>query len=111
MNDAVFDICGIEPGASRKRPQDTRPIRNAMTKLGWEPAKRTIRKKVDAFGNTLVRDETTQVRGYVKGNVPEGVLESWWQYEPVEGILVAVIKSMCKHENKAASSGSGKAAS
>ena len=107
LNDAVFEICGIEPGAARKRAQNTKPIRNAMTKLGWEPAKRTIRKTVDAFGQTLGHDETTQVRGYVKGNVPDGVLKSWWQHGPGEGVIVAVIKGMCKHENKAAGSGSG----
>jgi hypothetical protein len=80
---ALFDVCEITDDHARQSHATTKSISNAMTKLGWIPLRRRL-KQGDKVGNP--------VRGWGKGDVPEGALTGWWEWEIADRSLKHVLR-------------------
>jgi predicted P-loop ATPase len=69
VGQALYGVCDLCDGQQHNAAV-AKAVKNAMTKNGWQPGRRYINRK----------GEIVRVRGWFKGNVPEGeTLASYWE--------------------------------
>jgi predicted P-loop ATPase len=78
----VLDACEITDERLRAATATSKSIAAAMTKNGWKPDRRRLKR-----GNNT----SNPVRGWAKGDLPEGALSSWWEWSAQERALAPIV--------------------